>query len=85
MLRQGKLGSVAYAQVNYDEQQNVAKRLLKGSSIPQLVVYFKTHEGWRSEHLVGSQSEVEVTRLIQRAVVQAAARPAPNQQAAVGR
>lgn len=55
----GKLKDVAFATVNTDHQDRIARGMMKGNLIPQLVIYTKTNDGWKLERLVGGQS-VEV-------------------------
>jgi thiol-disulfide isomerase/thioredoxin len=52
----GDLQNVSFAYVNSDQQSDLAGKLLTGKSIPQLVMYEKTAEGWKQTRLVGGQS-----------------------------
>lgn len=54
--RRGLLRRVAFAVVNTDYEPTVARQLMRGESIPQLVMYRKTSEGWKRRHLTGAQS-----------------------------
>jgi hypothetical protein len=58
---------VNFAQVNSDDDWGLASKLLVGDTIPQLVVFTKTPEGWKREHLTGAKSEAEVEAAIDRA------------------
>ena len=56
-VRQGVLDRVAFAQVNPDSEPGVARQLMRGGSIPQLVLYRKTEDGWKlTRRFVGAQS-----------------------------
>jgi thioredoxin-like negative regulator of GroEL len=60
--RQGVLDRVSFAQVNTDNEPTIARQLMRGGSIPQLVLYRKTADGWQlSQRWVGAQS-VETIR-----------------------
>ena len=43
----GKLKGINFAQVNTDESATLAGHLMRGNSIPQLIVYAKTEKGWQ--------------------------------------
>lgn len=64
----GKLRGVAYTFVNTDRDSDLAGKLMRGSSIPQLVLFEKTPAGWRRAQLVGAQSEAQVQAFIRSAV-----------------
>jgi thioredoxin-like negative regulator of GroEL len=68
MERSGKLGRVAYSIVNTDQESRVANQVMRGSSIPQLVLFTKIGKGWQRTQLTGAQSEGEVEALIGRAI-----------------
>ncbi len=73
----GKLKTVNFAQVDTDESANLAAHLMRGNSIPQLIVYAKTDKGWHREQITGATSEEAVEQLIKRASdAQAAAKVA---------
>jgi thioredoxin-like negative regulator of GroEL len=52
----GGLKNVAYAQVNTDRQGELARQMMSGNMIPQLVMYTKTADGWKRQRLIGAQS-----------------------------
>jgi thioredoxin-like negative regulator of GroEL len=56
LARQGVLTKVSFATVNTDREQSLAGRLMRGGSIPQLVMYRKTASGWQRQQLTGAQS-----------------------------
>jgi thioredoxin-like negative regulator of GroEL len=58
--RKGGLRDVAFAYVNTDEQSQLAGKLMQGSSIPQLIMYQKTDQGWTRKQLTGAQSTSRV-------------------------
>lgn len=60
--RQGVLDHVAFAQVNTDNEPGIARQIMRGGSIPQLILYRKTEDGWKlTRRFVGAQS-VETIR-----------------------
>ena len=78
----GKLKGINFAQVNTDESATLAAHLMRGNSIPQLIVYAKTENGWHREQITGATSEQEVEQLIKRAAdAQAAAKVAKEKEA----
>lgn len=64
LAAQGGLKDVSFALVNTDRQSELAKQMLAGNSIPQLVMYEKTAEGWKIKRLVGGQSVSAVEQFI---------------------
>ena len=65
MQRSGKLDCVVMAQIDKDEQPELAKAVMNGSTLPQLVAYQQTPQGdWKRVSLSGLQSESRVTELI---------------------
>jgi hypothetical protein len=46
----------------------LASQLLEGDTIPQLIVYTPTQNGWKRERVTGAKSEAEVEAMIDRAV-----------------
>ena len=72
--RNGGLKNVAYAYVNTDQQGPLAQKLMRGGSIPQLIVFRKTADGWKRDQLTGAHSPTEVESFI-RARSQADADP----------
>ncbi len=55
--KKGALGKVAFAYVNTDADSALAGKLMKGGSIPQLVMFQKKSDGsWTRKQLTGAQS-----------------------------
>jgi thioredoxin-like negative regulator of GroEL len=67
--RRGSLASVAFATVNTDQQERLAHSLMRGGSIPQLIMYVKTDEGWQRKQMVGAKSVQEVESFLGRHTV----------------
>jgi thioredoxin-like negative regulator of GroEL len=68
LFSRGKMRNVTYSVVNAEQDAKLASKLMQGQSIPQLIVFTKTAEGWKREQFVGAQSEETVEAVIDRAV-----------------
>jgi len=66
VARGGALKKVAYAVVNTDHQRDLAHKLMRGNSIPQLIMYRETPTGWKRESLVGAQDPAAIEAFINR-------------------
>lgn len=66
VARGGLLRRVAFAQINTDRDERLAKQIMRGGTIPQLVMYRRTADGWRRHMLVGAQSPEDVESFINR-------------------
>jgi thioredoxin-like negative regulator of GroEL len=66
VARRGALNNVAYAVVNTDHQGELAHKLMRGGSIPQLVMYRETPTGWHRASLVGAQDPAAIEAFINR-------------------
>lgn len=75
MLRRGKLRNVQFTMVDADDDPALARKLMRGASIPQLIVFSRSSDGWQREQLTGPKAEAEVEALVNRAVEQQARAP----------
>ena len=75
MVRHGKLRNVQLTMVDADDDPELARKLMRGNSIPQLIVYSRSGEGWQREQLTGPKSEADVEGAIKRALSQQAKAP----------
>jgi thioredoxin-like negative regulator of GroEL len=66
VAKRGALGKVAFAVVNTDHDRELAHQLMRGGSIPQLVMYRETPTGWKRESLVGAQDPAAIESFINR-------------------
>ncbi|HVA51791.1 MAG TPA: thioredoxin family protein [Pirellulales bacterium] len=64
VARRGLLRKVAFAHVNTDRDSRVARSVMQGGTIPQLIMYRKTNNGWRKHMLVGVQSPEAIETFI---------------------
>ena len=66
--KKGGLNNVNFVYLNSDEDSQLAGKLMKGGSIPQLIMYHKTDEGCKRQQLTGAQAVSEIERFIERGV-----------------
>ena len=64
----GKLKQVAFTMVNVDKNEKLASKLMRGGTIPQLIVYRKTPKGWFRSQITGAASVAKVGGVIDKAV-----------------
>ena len=68
MRSSGQLVGANYAEVDADAQPELSGQLMRGSTIPQLIVFARDGEGrWRREQVTGATNPAGVTALIDRA------------------
>jgi thioredoxin-like negative regulator of GroEL len=73
MERNGKLKKVAFSVLNTDRDSKFAGTVMRGGTIPQLVMFTRNAEGkWDRQQLTGAQSEQAVEELISDAVTRQA-------------
>jgi len=56
----GGLDKVVFTYVDFDQQRQLASRLSRAKSIPQLIRFDRMQTGWKSKCLVGAKSPREV-------------------------
>mgnify|MGYP001496479482 CR=1 FL=1 len=67
MMKSGKLENVVVTYINKDERPELAQQLMKGETLPQVVVFSKQNDGWKRFSLTGMQSESRMAELLGRA------------------
>lgn len=60
VARADGLNNVVFTYVGLDRQRQLASRLSRGKSIPQLIRFDRTPAGWKSKRLVGARSARQV-------------------------
>jgi len=60
----GGLNKVVFTYVDFDQHRELASRLSRATSIPQLIRFDRTPAGWNRKHLVGAKSPREVYEFI---------------------
>ena len=67
MVASGKLENVVVTFLNKDERPELAQQLMKGETLPQIVVFTKQTGGWKRFSLTGMQSQTRMAELLDRA------------------
>lgn len=70
MMKSGKLENVVVTFVDKDAQPELAQQLMKGETLPQIVVFAKQPGGWKRFSLTGMQSQNRMTELLGKATAQ---------------
>ena len=74
MVASGKLENVVVTFLNKDERPELAHQLMKGETLPQIVVFAKQTGGWKRFSLTGMQSQSRMAELLDRAIERRALR-----------
>ena len=77
MKSAGELKDVIVTYVDKDERPELAQQLMKGETLPQVVMFCKDSEQWRRLSLTGMQNKVRMQELLARA------KPAGDQQSKI--
>jgi thiol-disulfide isomerase/thioredoxin len=64
VCRLGGMANVEYAYVDIDKNRQLAGKLLRGNSIPQLIRLDQTQDGWTSRYLIEAQSVKQITDFV---------------------
>ncbi len=73
--KQGALKDVSYVALNSDHHPALARQMMQGGSIPQVVLFYRTADGWKRHRTVGAMSAGNLSSLLQQAVDAVAANP----------
>lgn len=68
MMESGKFESVVVTYINKDERPELAHQLMKGETLPQVVVFAKQAGGWKRFSLTGMQSQHRMAELLDRVI-----------------
>lgn len=68
MMASGKFENVVVTYINKDERPELAHQLMKGETLPQIVVFAKQTGGWKRFSLTGMQSQNRMAELLDRAI-----------------
>jgi hypothetical protein len=82
-MRRGALDDVAFTMVDVDQTGPLADRLMRGNTIPQLIMYYDTPEGPRRRQLTGAQ-DVETIQAFIASGVRASREAAEQEHASTG-
>jgi thiol-disulfide isomerase/thioredoxin len=67
LTRNGQLENVPVAFVNLDREPQLARQLMRGGTIPQVVVFRNTPRGWHRRQLTGGASSNSVLAIVNEA------------------
>lgn len=85
LTRRGALKNVSLATVDTDREPQLAGRLMRGGTIPQLIVFSRTDDGaWHREQITGATSEANVLSLLSRSAPKAPAVAPASTTGAIG-
>ena len=60
----GGMNQVVFTYVDFDQHRQLASRLSRAKSIPQLIRFDRTPSGWKSKLLMGAKSHREVHEFV---------------------
>lgn len=60
----GAMRGVEFAYIDIDERPTLAKRHLRGNSVPQLVRFDRDGERWKARYLIGAQSPERIAHFL---------------------
>ncbi|HBE69023.1 MAG TPA: hypothetical protein DDW52_12815 [Planctomycetaceae bacterium] len=69
MKKAGELDNVIYTHVDKDKRPELAEQLMKGATLPQVVLFSKRSGAWKRFSLTGMQSRTRMTELFGRAKI----------------
>ena len=75
LAKAGQLDDVIPTQVNCDRESELADQLMRGGTIPQLILFTRTEDGWRRTQLTGAYGAADVRKFISREVARHQAVP----------
>ena len=79
LIKAGGLKEVVFTSVNSDKKPELAAKLLKGKTIPQLVLYTPiTKTRWRRSQLTGVHEPAEITTFISHEIAGKKSEPTPK-------
>jgi len=67
LQRTGKLDHLAYAYVDTDRQRQLARKIMRGGAVPQLILFVPDRSGWRRFQVTGAVPAEQIESLIGRA------------------
>lgn len=67
MKESGELKDVVVAVVDKDLRPELAEQLMRGATLPQIVVFSQEGDGWKRFSLTGMQSQSRIRELLNRA------------------
>lgn len=83
LKNEGGLDDVAFAVVDTDSEGALAGKLMRGSSIPQLIIFHNSPTGMKRVGVVGAQSTTALKSMIRKGIEQSTAAIAVNRDSEV--
>lgn len=75
LKRNGHLDSLVLAQVNTDREPELAKKLMRGGSIPQLILFTRQGDSWNRTQLTGAQDPNQLRAFLNRETAKHESKP----------
>jgi thiol:disulfide interchange protein len=66
LRRRGDLDEIHFAQIDFDEQKDLARRIVPSKTLPQLILLKQTEDGWRRWSLTGFHPAKSVAEFLKR-------------------
>lgn len=66
--RSGGLQDIVYTEIDSESDPQLTRQLLRGESLPQLVLYTPVGKLWRRTHIEGAQSEAQISGFLRRQI-----------------
>jgi thioredoxin-like negative regulator of GroEL len=64
LKKKGLLDQVAFAYVDYDRDRDLADQVMTGRFLPELVMFTRSHNGWRVTYLSGGTSRDQLEEFV---------------------
>jgi thioredoxin-related protein len=76
LQKSGLMDKVVFVYLDYDQDRRLVGKLMRGEIIPEMMLFRKTDEGWKSSYLSGSYKLEEIEAFIKSALPAPAPAPA---------
>lgn len=57
LKREGAMKGVVYVSLDTDKHSGVTSKLMRGRTVPQMIIFHKDESGWHKQHMVGLLNE----------------------------
>lgn len=57
LQREGAMKDVVYLSLDTDKHGPVASKLMRGNTVPQMIIFHQDETGWHKQHMVGLLNE----------------------------
>lgn len=69
MKESGQLDNVVVTIIDKDKRPELAQQLMKGETLPQIIMFSKSTGAWKRYSLIGMQSKKRMVELVSKAAV----------------